>query len=182
MDYSKIEADIVRGPEIGRMYVEASSFITIGAQLAYREMAGQVVDQYREMVELDRIKVSFVEDNPYEDASELFADIRKGSFAVYATSEDQRHPLLGRHTNDMFRAVHDFYGHWGTRRGFDRHGEEAAWVRHSQLFTGLGRRAMTTETRGQNSAFIWINGGREFPPQKAVLLPDWVSRIPERWS
>lgn len=180
MDYSKITADIVRGPEIGKIYMEASPFITIGARFAYSQFADQVVDQYREM--LADVSVTFVDDNPYEDASELFADIRRGSFAVYKTTADQRHPLLGCQTNDLFRAVHDFYGHWGTRRGFDRHGEEAAWVRHSQMFTGLARRAMTTETRGQTSALIWVNGGREFPPQKAILLPDWVSRIPERWS
>lgn len=179
MNYSKITADVVRGPEIGKIYMEASPFITISARFAYGQFADQVVDQYREM--LADVSVTFVDDNPYEDASELFADIRRGSFAVYKTTADQRHPLLGCQTNDLFRAVHDFYGHWGTRRGFDRHGEEAAWVRHSQLFTGLARRAMTTETRGQNSAFIWVNGGREFPEQKAILLPDWVSRIPERW-
>ena len=50
------------------------------------------------------------------------------------------------------------------------------------MFTGLARRAMTTETRGQNSAFIWVNGGREFPEQKAILLPDWVSEIPVHWQ
>jgi hypothetical protein len=49
------------------------------------------------------------------------------------------------------------------------------------MFNGLGRRAMTSETRGQSSAFIWVNGGREFPPQKAVLLPDWISEIPSQW-
>ena len=31
--------------------------------------------------------------------------------------------------------------------------------------------AMTTETRGQSSAFIWQHQGRRFPDQKVLLLP-----------
>lgn len=185
MDYRKITADVVRGPEIGRMYMEASPFITIGARMAYREMAGQVEDQFRQMTET--ITVQFQEEDPYPDHAAMIYDVTThGRLKVYATPQDQRHPLLGRHGNDMFRAVHDYYGHHGAGFGesvdFSRHGEEAAWVRHSQMFSGLAQRAMTSETRGQNSAFIWINGGREFPEQKAILLPDWVSRIPERWQ
>jgi hypothetical protein len=178
MDYSKIEADSVRGPEIGRMYLDASPFITTLARQAYRQFADQVTAQYREMVK--DVVVTFTDDDPYESAQDMFRDVRKGFLAVYATQEDQRHPLLGLHENDMFRAVHDYYGHFLSGRDFTRHGEEAAWVRHSRMFTGLGRRAMTTETRGQSSALCWITTP-EFPPQKAVLLPDWVSRIPERW-
>jgi len=187
VDYTKITADIVRGPEIGKMYMDASPFITIMARMAYREFAGQVQDQFRRMVEVDKIDVVFQPEDPYPDHAAMIYDVNTHRrLKVYATPEDQRHPLLGRAVNDQFRAVHDYYGHHGAGFGesvsFSRHGEEAAWVRHSQMFTGLARRAMTTETRGQNSAFIWILGGREFPEQKAILLPDWVSRIPERWQ
>lgn len=180
MDYSKIEADAVRGPEIGRMYMDASPFITTLARVAYRQMADQVRQQFEELTK--EVRVIFQEEDPYDSCSAMIESVRQGTLLVYATPEDQRHPLLGRQVNNMFRAVHDYHGHYMTGRDFSRHGEEAAWVRHSQMFTGLARRAMTSETRGQNSAFIWVNGGREFPEQKAVLLPDWVSRIPERWT
>ncbi len=180
MDYRKIHADSVRGPEIGRMYVEASPFITSLARVAYRQMADQVEAQYRELAA--SVRVRFESEDPYRSADEMFEDVKTGWLRVWSTPEEQAHPLLGQHGNDMFRAVHDYHGHYMTARGFDRHGEEAAWIRHSQMFTGLGRRAMTSETRGQNSAFIWVNGGRTFPEQKAVLLPDWVSEIPERWK
>lgn len=179
-DYSRITASPVWGSEIGRLYTQASPFITSLARVAYRSMADQVDTQFAELT--SEVRVSFVRDDPYQDATEMFADVRKGRLAVYATPAAQRHPLLGRSANDRFRAVHDYFGHFRIGRGFDRHGEEAAWVHHSQMFTGLGRRAMTTETRGQSSAFIWINGGHQFPPQKAVLLPDWVSEIPEEWT
>ncbi len=177
MDYSKITASETFGTMIGRAYVDASPFITTLARHAYDSMLQQVERQFRDLP----VTVRFQEEDPYLSAEEMFADVDRGTLKIYATPEEQAHPILGRRGNDMFRAVHDFHGHYMTHRNFSRHGEEAAWVRHSQMFTGLGRRAMTSETRGQSSAFIWINGGREFPPQKAVLLPDWMSDIPQQW-
>lgn len=182
MDYAKITADPVRGPEIGRLYDQASPFITTLARLAYRQFADQVWEQAEEVTERYGVKLHFQRRDPYACAEEMFEDVDTGHLRIYMTDpETQKHPLLPDQVNNAFRAVHDFHGHYMTRRDFSRHGEEAAWVRHSQMFTGLARRAMTTETRGQNSAFIWVNGGREFPPQKAVLLPDWVSVIPDQW-
>lgn len=178
MDYSKIEADIVRGPEIGRMYMDASPFVTTLARVAYRQFADQVCDQFDHLP----IRVEFQDEDPYKSAAQMMADVRtNGRLKIYRTVESECSPLLTPAENDMFRAVHDFHGHYMSGRDFSRHGEEAAWVRHSQMFTGLARRAMTSETRGQNSAFIWINGGKVFPQQKAILLPDWVSEIPSRW-
>jgi len=183
VDYSKITADIVRGPEIGRIYMDASPFITTLARRAYAQFADQVERQFHDLTSGSGLNVIVTDEDPYPDASAMFEDVRnRATLKVYRTAAPFQHPLLSDDQNNMFRAVHDFHGHYMTGRDFSRHGEEAAWVRHSQMFTGLARRAMTSETRGQNSAFIWVNGGREFPPQKAVLLPDWVSQIPDRWS
>jgi hypothetical protein len=185
MDYRKITADSVRGPEIGRLYMDASPFVTRLAKIAYLGFAVQVERQFNTLTSPSGygIRVEFQDEDPYPSAEAMMDDVRNHArLKVYRTAPDQRHPLLPDHVNNMFRAVHDFHGHYMTGRDFSRHGEEAAWVRHSRMFTGLARRAMTSETRGQNSAFIWINDGREFPPQKAVLLPDWVSEIPERWA
>lgn len=173
MNYSTIMADPVIGRTIGQLYMDASPVITAETRSAYRDFAFQVEQQYRAMTE--HLEVIFQERDPYQSHREMFADVELGILRIYETTEDQRHPLLSMIQNDRFRAVHDYYGHYSTGRGFDRHGEEAAWVRHSGMFYGPARRAMTTETRGQNSAFIWLNGGKEFPPQKAVLLPEWVS-------
>lgn len=97
--------------------------------------------------------------------------------------------------NDVFRWVHDYYGHAMEGNGFGPKGEEAAWWHHAQMFTGLARMAMTTETRGQNS---WVNYGphlrrpdgsvpmrsdpdfiplqdRPFAEQKITLLPEEFS-------
>ena len=178
IDYQAITADEQVGTQIGKLYMKASPVVTDHARIAYADFVLQVERQFRRM--LDDVWVEFQDDDPYRDASEMMADVRRnGRLKVYRTTEDQRHPVLSLEENNRFRAVHDYFGHCGANRGFDRHGEEAAWVRHSQMFTGLGRLAMTSETRGQNSAFVWINGGREFPPQKAILLPPWVAELPK---
>jgi hypothetical protein len=180
-DYSKIQASPVWGPEIGRLFMNASPFITTLAREAYAQFADQVNQQFERMLSTG-LYVSFQDEDPYTDASDMFYDVLEcNTLRVYRTSADQRHPILSDETNNRFRAVHDFYGHLGSRRGFDRHGEEAAWVKHSPMFTGLARRAMTTETRGQSSALCWITSP-DFPEQKAVLLPDWVSEIPAQYS
>lgn len=40
------------------------------------------------------------------------------------------------------------------------------------MYSPLARQAMTTETRGQSSTFIYAYGGKEFPVQKVMLLPE----------
>lgn len=87
--------------------------------------------------------------------------------------------------NDLFRAVHDAFGHGLEGAGFRARGEENAWQAHVRLFTGDAVKAITTETRGQNS---WLNYGpygeqnrtasledTVFAEQKMALLPSWVS-------
>lgn len=86
--------------------------------------------------------------------------------------------------NDIFRAVHDYFGHVKEGVGFRANGEENAWRAHSAMYSPLARKAMTTETRGQNS---WVNFGPHgetnktaksedtvYAEQKIGLLPDWV--------
>jgi hypothetical protein len=56
--------------------------------------------------------------------------------------------------NDLFRAVHDAFGHGLEGAAFRARGEENAWQAHIRLFTGAAQGAITSETRGQNS---WLN-------------------------
>jgi hypothetical protein len=93
------------------------------------------------------------------------------------------HPLLA---NDMFRIVHDYFGHLKEGHGFRAAGEDNAWRTHSAMYSDIARPAMTTETRGQNS---WVNYGPHgeknrtanaadttYADQKVGLLPEWVMR------
>lgn len=86
--------------------------------------------------------------------------------------------------NDLFRAVHDAFGHGLEGSGFRAQGEENAWQAHVRLFTGSAVAAITSETRGQNS---WLNYGPSgesnrtaqvedtvFADQKTGLMPEWT--------
>lgn len=179
MDYAGIRADETVGTRIGRWYTDTSPFVTTVARMAYTSFALQVKRQYQAMTLDDGVSVRFVQEDPYKTAAEMAYDVNtRRQLLVYSTQQGQEHPILSANQNNRFRAIHDYYGHHGAGNGqlvgFDRHGEEAAWVRHSEMFYGTGRMAMTTETRGQSSAFIWINRGDKFPPQKALMPPEWV--------
>jgi hypothetical protein len=93
-------------------------------------------------------------------------------------------PLVPVLANDLFRAVHDAFGHGLEGAGFRAQGEENAWQAHARLFTGSAVAAITSETRGQNS---WLNYGPHgetnraakiedtvFGDQKTGLMPEWT--------
>lgn len=93
-------------------------------------------------------------------------------------------PLKRVLVNDLFRAVHDVFGHSIEGAGFRARGEENAWQAHIRLYYGPAVGAVTTETRGQNS---WLNYGpygeanrnasvedTVFADQKLGLLPEWA--------
>ena len=147
------------------------------------------------------------QDDPYKASPRLAVeDVRNNhhmwvypTYAGYGsgeiTDEDvKKNPMLqgtGEHwngipvtVNDVFRAIHDYYGHAKEGVGFRADGEENAWRAHASMFSPLARMAMTSETRGQNS---WLNYGPHgeanrgartedtiFAPQKVGVMPDWV--------
>jgi hypothetical protein len=120
-------------------------------------------------------------DNPlYADHKAVAEDILKNrSFKVAATVDNgtdtgASHPFLDPDTNNKFRAVHDAFGHAAIGRSFTRHGEEAAYESHAQMYSPQARRALATETRGQNSAMIY-GGAGGFPDNAHTAVPDWVA-------
>jgi len=176
---------------------------------SYQQLAKEVADQYKAAVNAGA-KFEFwdpeTQEDPYAASPRLAVeDLRKNHHMyVFPTSagygsdmseEDIRqNPLLadsgerwnGKPVtyNDMFRAVHDYFGHGKDGVGFRADGEENAWRSHAAMFSPLARLAMTTETRGQNS---WLNYGPHgdtnrtagvedtiFADQKAGVLPLWA--------
>lgn len=86
--------------------------------------------------------------------------------------------------NDLFRAVHDVFGHSKHGVGFRAGGEENAYQSHAKMYSPQALPAATSETRGQNS---WLNFGKYgdrnrtantentiFADQKTGLMPDWT--------
>lgn len=174
-DFQSIVADPVRGPEIGAAY-NALPLDDPAAHASYQAMADETAKQYEYMTGTLGIKVDVQATDPYPSVKEMVNDVQNNHhISVLSTETTGSHPFFSNETNDQFRAVHDVFGHAATGRGFDRNGEEAAWTAHSQMFSPLARQAMTSETRGQNSAMVWGNG--EFQPQKVALLPtEYVTR------
>ena len=180
---------------------------------AYKDMMRQVRNQYDALID-DGYEFTFFDSNtdPYDgNPWNAMRDLRKNKrMAVYGTydgfgtegitDKEAKTSLLlantglkwkdqngDEHTvtaNDLFRAVHDAFGHGLEGAGFRAQGEENAWQAHAKLFTGDALGALTSETRGQNS---WLNYGKYgeknknarvedtvFAPQKIGLMPDWT--------
>lgn len=133
------------------------------------------------------VMVVWMESDPYGSSTEMFEDVERGYLKVLRTdpaSLPEDHPMLrvsgidpNLDANDIFRAVHDFYGHYQGFAGFGKTGEYRAWLKHTTMFRSpLARLALFTETRGQND---WVNFGphrglppkeRPFADQKATIL------------
>ena len=86
--------------------------------------------------------------------------------------------------NDLFRAVHDVFGHAKHGVGFRARGEENAFQSHARMYSPEALPAATSETRGQNS---WVNFGpygemnksanpllTEYAEQKTGIMPAWT--------
>ena len=179
IDYSHIAVDRRRSDQVGHAYGRMAEFDR-SALPSYRAMREEVGRQFDHMT-MPRsrgglgIDVEATSHDPYGKNSvhdvirEVKDDVvNRNRMQVLSSASTGGHPFFTNDENDQFRAVHDLYGHLGSGRGIDMHGEEAAYQKHSRMFSPLARQAMATETRGQNGA-LHLNG--EFQEQKVGLLP-----------
>lgn len=143
---------------------------------AYNAMVKETLEQYEKILSKG-YKVEINNSEPYDSSADMIKDLRdnkrmkifstESGFGDEAITDTQRkeNPLLQQTkykdangvpllANDVFRFVHDFFGHAKFGNGFGAVGEENAWNIHARMYSPLARRAMTTETRGQNS---WVN-------------------------
>lgn len=175
---------------------------------AYEAMADETLAQYKALKDQGANYYFNNGTDPYAKSPAMgYPELRdKRSLSIFPTQEGfgtgeqaaaaiENNPLLKKTgekfgdkeatVNDLFRAVHDSFGHFGFGNPFFRDaGEERAWMLHSGMYGPEARKAMTSETRGQNS---WLNAGPHaehnrtasgadtvYAPQKTGLLPDWV--------
>jgi hypothetical protein len=140
---------------------------------AYEAMAAETLEQYKDFLEAGYV-VEINNEEPYRNSREMIEDLRKNKrMKIFSTesgfgdtqiSQEQRaeNPLLRDSgfkdvngqtmlVNDVFRAIHDFFGHAELGNSFGPKGEENAWNVHARMYSPTARAAMTTETRGQNS-------------------------------
>ncbi|MEV4509217.1 hypothetical protein AB0K00_09705 [Dactylosporangium sp. NPDC049525] len=175
VDYRAVVSCPVREQLIARAYLRSPMF-SRAALPSYRAFR---LDTQRQFDLLTRpagrggvgLDVRITSEDPYEDAVEMIADLRRGRLDIFSTAAcGNPHPWLSDDDNDMFRAVHDVFGHAAAGRGFDRHGEEAAWLKHVRIYSPAARSALTAETRGQSSV-VFAGLAEGFPVQKLIRLP-----------
>lgn len=123
------------------------------------------------------IKHQVTTEDPYPSVKELHEDLGKRTIKTLSTKTTGGHAFFTDEENDKFRAVHDVFGHLTVNRGFSRHGEEAAFRSHIQMFPKEAHAALTSETRGQNS-YLNFSPERDFPDQsnKLIKLPSWTEQ------
>lgn len=209
-----VQVDPERAARIAQAYEEMQHAPNDPAvQEAYQNLIQQTVAQYRAL-EAAGYKFWFIdpENDPYKSPWDAMREMRASQtmgvfptvagFGSGATDVDiSDNPLMGDTgilwpygspdgelkpvlANDLFRAVHDAFGHGLEGAGFRAQGEENAWQAHIRLFTGSAKGAITSETRGQNS---WLNFGpygesnrtakvedTVFADQKTGLMPEWT--------
>lgn len=136
---------------------------------AWDAMAREVDSQWRAL-ERHGLALTVSDTNPYDRAVDLFAAVADRKLAVLSTKATGGHPYWSDEQNDRFRAVHDLLGHCLTGRGFNSHGEEAAYRAHSLVFSSEARLALATESRGQNHAGLALGKGC-FAEERIAILP-----------
>jgi hypothetical protein len=153
------------------------------AEDTYGAMRSHVKDQYEFMTTPEAsgglgIQHSVTQSDPYKSPTDLADDLKQRRIKTFSSSSTGGHSYFTDDENDMFRAVHDVFGHAGVGRGFSRHGEEAAYRSHKQMFPKEALPALTSETRGQNM-YLNYSPENDFPDQSSglVTLPDWASDL-----
>lgn len=112
------------------------------------------------------------EGEPYKNSSEMVQDVNQNKHLFYKPTEGafgegekpldnlmlapsglEEFPTM----NDVFRAVHDFFGHAKEGHQFGPKGEFNAWREHSSMYSEAAQGALAAETLAQNS---WVNFGQ----------------------
>ena len=134
---------------------------------SYESMANEVRKQWDYATKELGVKFEpwTKEGQPYANSKEMAADVRDNKHLYFFQGGDIKpeSPIAkvdkdtGLSYNDMFRAVHDLFGHAAHGFEFGPKGEENAYAVHRQMFPAEAIPALTSETRGQNS---WVNFGK----------------------
>jgi hypothetical protein len=140
---------------------------------AYNALANETAAQYRAIQDAGYTLEPFQgQGEPYKNSAEAVADMRDNKHLYFLKTENAGdlaagNPLLAPSGvevagqpllfNDLFRAVHDFFGHGKEGYQFGPRGEFNAWRAHSEMFTPEAQGALAAETLAQNS---WVNYGQ----------------------
>jgi hypothetical protein len=202
--YSEVKPELAK--KLADFYDSVPSNPTDPAvKASYDALAKETLDQYNAIVKAGyKLEPWTGQGEPYKSSAEAIADIRDNKHLFVLPTEGnfvgaENNPMLrpsgiaGLPTvNDVFRGVHDFFGHGKEGYSFGPRGEFNAWRAHSEMYSPAAQGALAAETLAQNS---WVNFGkhlrnesgnvpskgqpgykglteRPFAEQKAVVVPD----------
>lgn len=165
---------------------------------AYTALTKEVKDQYKFLGDL-KIEPWSGEGEPYRNSGEMLDDLTENKHLFFFLTDNgfgmgdapTDHPMLaptefttvdGRTllVNDLFRIVHDYFGHAPNGFQFGPVGEYNAFHEHASMFSDEAVPALAAETLAQNA---WVNFGshvrgkdipaseRPFAEQKATVVP-----------
>jgi hypothetical protein len=186
---------------------------------AYNALATETEAQFAHLVKSGNVKYEtwHGDGEPYRNSAEMLKDVRdNGHLWFYKTTpetfgekgqDNTGHPLLNEtkyrdqngtplQVNDLFRIVHDYYGHSDHGFSFGEKGEYNAFNAHARMFSKEAIPALAAETLAQNA---WVNFGphlrnaegkvpgpgepgyrgrpdRPFAPQKSAVVPEGLLR------
>jgi hypothetical protein len=201
------EVDPARATKLAEQYqLMQNNPSDLKAKKAYDAMINETMDQY-EALRKAGYKFNFMPESGdiYGNPRNAINDIvLNKQLSVFPTEQGfggpsaakalEANPLLMRvgekwqgkdvTANDIFRAVHDVFGHAKHGVGFRAGGEENAFQAHARMYSPEALPAVTSETRGQNS---WVNFGpfgaqnriaspslTEYAEQKTGLIQPWT--------
>lgn len=123
-------------------------------EAAYRKLGSEVASQFDTLP----LKLRYHSgEGEYPSSTAMIQDaLGRGRLNVFSGGEPHEFlsavdPATGLSQNEMFRAVHDYFGHVVPGSRFGPSGEEIAYAAHSQQLSPLAQLALLSETRGQNS-------------------------------
>ena len=172
---------------------------------SYDALTATIVDQWHALIDAGfAVHPWLAPGEPYRQSVDMRSDLRQrwlyylptaaagelpswhpmGEYVLVGTPDGVRTMLL----NDVFRAVHDAFGHGGGA-SFGPKGERQAWAAHRATLPEAAWLALWNETTGQNlwtnyGPHMWLGGGllatiplreRPFAPQRIVDVPaEWL--------
>lgn len=184
-NFGDVAVSHAQSDKVADAYGRMASF-DHGALPAFHALRDETRKQFDFMTRPERkgglgMDVSVTKADPYQEGgeTEIYRRFRNDvvnnrHISVMSTATTGGHPVFSDDDNDMFRAVHDVFGHLGSGRGIDRHGEDAAYQKHSEMFSPLARQALASETRGQNAA---LHKAGDFQEQKIGILPPHMQGV-----
>lgn len=179
----------------------------------YKAFNEEILGQFRILLDCGlQVRPWLNAGQPYANSDALRRGVaRTNCLFVYLTSEGHgspedvgkivsTHPMLIKSPirldgvpftyNDLFRAVHDAFGHILFANSFGVVGELRAALCHSRAFSNMAIPVLLAETVGQISWYYFeptgyrrVSADRRYPPQKPAALPtELQARFLSLWS